>query len=84
MNIIASFFASYGNIEDIPSDLRYQFTNIIKMSIYLFVEFVLSFNKKIETDYKILLLETKVSTYFFFIFSVIKYNIILYKIKKFN
>lgn len=43
-----------------PLDLRYQFTNIIKMNIYLFVEFVHSFNAKIETDYKLLLLETKV------------------------
>ncbi|CAI6344316.1 unnamed protein product [Macrosiphum euphorbiae] len=59
LNIIASFFSSYGEIEDISLDLRHQFTNIIKMNIYLFVEFVHSFNTKIETDYKLLLLETK-------------------------
>lgn len=60
LNIIGSFFSSYGEIEDIPPDLRYQFTNIIKMTIYIFVEFVLSFNLKIETDYKLILLESKV------------------------
>lgn len=59
LNIIASFFSSYGEIEDMSLDLRHQFTNIIKMNIYLFVEFVHSFNTKIETDYKLLLLETK-------------------------
>ncbi|XP_060833475.1 condensin complex subunit 1 [Rhopalosiphum padi] len=59
LNIIASFFSSYGEIEDMSLDLRHQFTNIIKMNVYLFVEFVHSFNTKFETDYKLLLLETK-------------------------
>lgn len=65
LNIIGSFFISFGDIEDVPLDLRHQFTNIIKMAVYLFVEFVQSFNSKIETDYKLILLETKV--YFLFI-----------------
>lgn len=60
LNIIGSFFSSYGEIEDIPPDLRYQFTNIIKMTMYIFVEFVLSFSLKIETDYKLIVLEAKV------------------------
>lgn len=59
LNIIASFFSSYGEIEDMSLDLKQQFTNIIKMNVYLFVEFVHSFNTKFETDYKLLLLETK-------------------------
>lgn len=46
------------------------------MSIYLFVEFVLSFNKKIETDYKILLLETKVL--FAYLFTEYYYFITIY------
>lgn len=44
--------------------MRNDFKNIIKMTIYLFVEFVNSFNTKIDTDYKLILLETKV--YFFY------------------
>lgn len=60
LNIIASFFSSYGDIEDIQSDIKLQYTNIIKMTVYLFVEFVHSFNLKIDTDYKLILLETKV------------------------
>lgn len=60
-NLIGSFFTSYGgDIEDIDVDIRHQFTNIIKMSIYLFAEFVNSFSSKIETDYKLLVLEQKV------------------------
>ncbi|CAH1732771.1 unnamed protein product [Aphis gossypii] len=62
LNIIASHFMSYGEIEDMPLDLKHQFKNIIKMNIYLFVEFVHSFNTKFEThykEYKLLLLETK-------------------------
>jgi len=45
-------------------DLKQQFTNIIKMNVYLFVEFVHSFNTKFETDYKLLLLETKVLCFY--------------------
>lgn len=64
-NLIGSFFTSYGgDIEDIDIDLRHRFTNIIKMSIYLFVEFVNSFYSKIETDYKILVLEQKVLLFY--------------------
>ncbi|XP_050420511.1 condensin complex subunit 1 [Adelges cooleyi] len=59
LNIIASFLFNYGNIEDIQTDMKQQYVNIIKMTVYLFVEFVNSFNAKIETDYKLLLLETK-------------------------
>ncbi|XP_050546197.1 condensin complex subunit 1 isoform X2 [Daktulosphaira vitifoliae] len=58
-NIVGSFFFNYENIDDIPSDTKQQYTNVIKMTVYLFVEFVNSFNAKIETDYKLLLLETK-------------------------
>lgn len=60
LNIVGSFFFNYENIDDLPSDTKQQYTNIIKMIVYLFVEFVNSFNAKIETDYKLLLLETKV------------------------
>lgn len=63
LNIIGSFFSSYGDIEDIQADTRHQYTNIIKMSVYLFIEFVHSFNLKFETDYKLILLETKVFFY---------------------
>lgn len=60
LNIIGSFFLSYGDIKDIEGDLRHKYTNIIKMTVYLFIEFVHSFNLKIENDYKLILLETKV------------------------
>jgi len=63
--MIGSFFLSYGNIEDIHLDLRHKYINVIKMSIYVFVEFVISFNTKLEKDYKLILLETKV---FIFVF----------------
>lgn len=78
LNIIASFFSSYGDIEDIPSDVKLQYTNIIKMTVYLFVEFIQSFNTKIETDYKLILLETKVFyfyTLYFLIYKTINYRI---------
>lgn len=60
LNIVGSFFLSYGSIEDIQLDIRHQYTNIIKMNVYIFVEFVHSFNLKIETEYKLILLESKV------------------------
>lgn len=65
LNIIGSFLSSSGDIEDIALQTRHQLRNIIKMSVYLFVEFFLSFNHKIETDYKLILLETKVINYFY-------------------
>lgn len=53
------------------------------MTVYLFVEFVHSFNFKIETDYKLLLLETKVLYFFiefqhpiFIIFKICIFSII--------
>jgi len=69
LNIIGSFFISYGDIEDIDADLRYKYTNIIKMTVYIFIEFINSFNMKIETDYKLILLQTKV---------ILTYNAMVY------
>lgn len=76
LNIIASFFSSYGDVEDIPPDLRYQFTNIIKMTLYIFVEFVLSFNSKIETDYKLIVLESKVFLFFYLVLFIVQYTFV--------
>jgi len=45
------------------------------MSIYLFAEFVESFNTKLVTDYKISLLETKVNIIFLLL--SINYNFII-------
>lgn len=82
LNIIGSFFNSYGDIEDIDADLRYKYINIIKMTVYIFIEFVNSFNLKIETDYKLILLQTKVFlTYNAIVYnSIIRYIILFYKI----
>lgn len=48
------------------------------MTFYIFVEFVLGFNGKIETDYKLILLQTKVLFITEYNNNTLMYNIYIY------